>query len=58
MDTEFPSRRKIMEISGGEGSTESPPGMENPGDGDQTGKNLQGGYGHFLEPHISIQRMC
>ena len=38
MDTEFPSRRKIMEISGGEGSTERPPGMENPGDGDQTGK--------------------
>ena len=25
MDTEFPSRRKIMEISGGEGSTERPP---------------------------------
>jgi len=40
-----------MEIPGGGGSTVKPTGTENPGVGGQTGKNLCGGYGYFLEPH-------
>jgi len=41
-----------MEIPGGGGSTEKPPGMENPGGwGVILEKTLRGGYGYFLDPH-------
>ena len=46
---------KILEIPGGRGGHQRPPGMENPGGwGVQIKKSSVGGggYGYFLEPHI------
>ena len=45
--------RKILEIPGGRRSTVKPTGMEILGVGGQTKKTCPGGYGYFLEPHIS-----
>ena len=44
---------KILEIPGGRGGHQRPPGTENPGGwGVQIKKSSVGGYGYFLEPHI------
>ena len=45
------SSRKIMEIPGGGGSAMKPQKWKIQGGGGETGKNLCGGYGYFLEPH-------
>ena len=47
---------EILEIPGGRGGHQRPPGMENPGGwGVQIKKSSVGGggYGYFLEPHIT-----
>ena len=46
---------KILEIPGGRGGHQRPPGMENPGGWGGANQRVfcgGGGYGYFLEPHI------
>ena len=53
-------RLKILEIPGGEGGHQIPPGMENPGGWGVHIKESSvggGGYGYFLEPHITSFRI-
>ena len=48
---------KILEIPGGSGGLQRPPGTENPGGWGKGGNQKVfhgGGYRYFLEPHIKI----
>ena len=65
--SEFPKdgkrspRLKILEISGGRGGHQRPPGIENPGGwggGESKSKSLPWwGYGYFLEPHNIVHEI-
>ena len=52
---------KILEIPGGRGGHQRPPGMENPrrwGGGCKSKSLPWWGYGYFLEPHICTVYKC